>query len=113
VQEEVVVVTQQCPYTILCACPRKGGKTTSRHFATPPYSPDLAPCDYFFFLRLKEELCGIDFSQLRLMLHKGSHTGPSCKYLSAVFPAVIPTLADLHSSQQRLLRKDVDMCKRM
>jgi hypothetical protein len=27
--------------------------------------------------------------------HKGSRMGPSCKYLSAVFPAALPTLADL------------------
>jgi hypothetical protein len=32
----------------------------------------------------------------------GSHTGPSWKYFSAVFPATIPTLADLHSGQQQL-----------
>jgi histone-lysine N-methyltransferase SETMAR len=27
----------------------------------PPYSPDLAPCDFFFFPRLKEKLCGHRF----------------------------------------------------
>jgi hypothetical protein len=27
---------------------------------------------------------------------------PSCKYLSAVFPAAVPTLADLHNGQRRL-----------
>jgi hypothetical protein len=27
----------------------------------PPYSPDLAPCDIFFFPCLKEKLCGCRF----------------------------------------------------
>jgi hypothetical protein len=35
--------------------------------------------------------------------------GPSCKYLSAVFPAAIPTMADFHSGQ----REAVDICKCM
>jgi hypothetical protein len=34
--------------------------------------------------------------------HKGSCTGPSCKYLSAVFWTTIPTLTDLHSGQRQL-----------
>jgi hypothetical protein len=36
--------------------------------------------------------------------HKGNRTGPFSIYLSAVFLAVIPTLADLHSYQRRLFR---------
>jgi transposase len=31
----------------------------------PPYSPDLAPCDFFFFPRLKVNYMGIDFIQPR------------------------------------------------
>ena len=27
----------------------------------PPYSPDLAPCDYWLFRRLKDHLSGNDF----------------------------------------------------
>jgi hypothetical protein len=42
--------------------------------------------------------------------HKGSCTGPSCKYLSAVFPAAIPTLADLHSSQWWLFWGRIWIC---
>jgi hypothetical protein len=29
--------------------------------AHPPYSPDLAPCDYWFFSRVKEHLRGKRF----------------------------------------------------
>jgi hypothetical protein len=35
VQEELAVVPQQHPFTLLCACPRGAGKTTGRLFATP------------------------------------------------------------------------------
>jgi hypothetical protein len=39
------------------ACPRRAAKTTGHRFATL----DLAPCDYFFFPRLKEKLRGRRF----------------------------------------------------
>jgi hypothetical protein len=42
--------------------------------------------------------------------HRGSHAEPSCKYLSAVFPAAIPTLADLCSGQQYLFWGRVWIC---
>jgi hypothetical protein len=71
-----------------------------------PYSPDLAACDFFFFPRLKEKLRWRRFQSAEeigiRLCHKGNRTRPSCKYFSAVFPAAIPTLADLHSGQRRL-----------
>jgi hypothetical protein len=58
---------------------------------------------FFSFPTWKKSHVGVNFSWLRrASLHKGSQVGPACKYLSAVFPTAIPTLADLHSSQQRL-----------
>jgi hypothetical protein len=41
------------------------------------------------------------------------HLPPSCKYLSAVFPTGIPTLADLHSDQGRLFRGKMWVCVRI
>ena len=38
-----------------------------RNIATlehPPYSPDLAPCDFFFFPKIKSVLKGIHFSDI-------------------------------------------------
>ncbi len=35
--------------------------------AHPPYSPDLAPCDYFLFPRIKKELGGIRHANLQEM----------------------------------------------
>jgi hypothetical protein len=66
-----------------------------------PCSLDLAPCDFFFFPCLKEKLCGRRFlSAEEIVAATRSRMGPSCKYLSVVFPAAIPTLADLHSGQR-------------
>jgi hypothetical protein len=64
-----------------------------------PYSPDLAPCNFFFLspLERKATWASISVGRGDCHCHKGSCTGPSCKYLSAVFSAAIPTLADLHS----------------
>ena len=30
----------------------------------PPYSPDLAPCDFFLFLKIKKELAGRHFDRV-------------------------------------------------
>jgi hypothetical protein len=71
----------------------------------PPYSLDLAPCDFYFFPWLKKKATWalILVGRGDCHCHKGSCTRPSWKYLSAAFPAAIPTLADLHSGQQQLL----------
>ncbi len=38
-------------------------KKTSNCSPTPPYSPDLAPADYFLFPKLKKELAGNTMTQ--------------------------------------------------
>jgi hypothetical protein len=69
----------------------------------PPHSSDLVPCDFFFFPHLKEKLlASISIGQGDHHCHKGSRMGPSCRYLSAVLPADMPTLAGLHSDRRRL-----------
>jgi histone-lysine N-methyltransferase SETMAR len=80
----------------------------------PPYSPDLSPSHLSFFLSLKEKLHEESISVGRgdRPCRKGSQAGPSCKYLSTVFPAATLTVADLYSSQQATaLREDANMCK--
>jgi hypothetical protein len=34
----------------------------SQELNHPPYGPDLAPCDYFLFSKLKSDLCGKKFT---------------------------------------------------
>ena len=43
---------------------------TVRH---PPYSPDLAPSDFFLFLRMKDDLRGIRF-QSKVAMKKASES---------------------------------------
>jgi hypothetical protein len=59
----------------------------------------------FLFLSLLERKtmwASISVGQGDHHCHKGSRMEPSYKYLSAVFQAAIPTLADLQGGQQRL-----------
>jgi hypothetical protein len=65
-----------------------------------PYSPHLAPW-FLIFSLLERKATWVPFSvgQVDRHFHKGSNMGPSCKYFSAVFPAAIPTLADLQRGQ--------------
>ncbi len=44
-----------------------GRKNNIDLLAHPPYSPDLAPCDYFLFPRLKQELRGVQHRNLQEM----------------------------------------------
>jgi hypothetical protein len=64
----------------------------------PSYSPDLAPYDFFFFPCMKEKLRWCQFQSAEIITATREAV-PSCKYLSSVFPARIPMLADLHSGQ--------------
>jgi hypothetical protein len=98
VQVELAVATRQHRCTSLCACPRGAGKTTGHRFATP--SP----------LERKAMWASISVSRGDCHCHKGSRMGPSCKCLSVVFPAAIPTLADLHSGQPRLFWGSMWIC---
>jgi hypothetical protein len=60
-QEELAVATRQRPCTLLCVCPRGAKKIKDHCFATP----DLKQCDLFFFLHLKEKLCGHRFQSAK------------------------------------------------
>jgi histone-lysine N-methyltransferase SETMAR len=60
----------------------------------PPYSPDLASCDFFLFHHLKAKISVLQGGR---QCHKRCRMGISCQYVSAVFLAAIPMLADLHS----------------
>jgi hypothetical protein len=81
----------------------------------PPYSPDLAPCDFFLFPRTKSKLkvrrfqdvTAIQEQSLTVLHAIPKRTGP------AVLPAVTETLDPLHElgrgalsrGQQRVIRK--------
>jgi hypothetical protein len=65
----------------------------------------------FSFPVRKKNYAGINFSQSRRSsLPQEKPYGTFCKYPSPVFPAAIPTLADLHSGQQQLFWGRIWIC---
>jgi hypothetical protein len=64
--------------------------------------PKNLTLSFSFHARKKVMWVSISVSRGDRHCHKGSRMGPSCKYLSAVFPAAIPMLPDLRSSQHLL-----------
>lgn len=54
--------SRQCPLPYCQHCPWVFGQTQHRSFASPPYSPDLAPCDFFLFPKMKKLLRGRRFT---------------------------------------------------
>jgi hypothetical protein len=78
---------------------KQQGTLLSHH----PRSPDFIPCDFAFFSPWKKSLWGDNFNRpRRYHCLKGNCKGPSNNYLTGVYPAAMPTLADLHSGQQQL-----------
>ncbi len=43
------------------------GEQNMNLLAHPPYSPDLAPCDYFLFPRVKKKLGGVRHANVQVM----------------------------------------------
>jgi hypothetical protein len=86
------------------ACPRGAAKTTSHRFSTPSMLARSRTIRFpFLSLLERKATCALSsVSRRDRRCHKGSRMGPSCKYLSAVFPAAIPTLADLYTGQRQL-----------
>ena len=46
------------------AVPHKAGIATEYLLPHPPYSPDLAPCDFYLFPKIKQELSGRSFDSI-------------------------------------------------
>jgi hypothetical protein len=65
----------------------------------PSYSPDLAPFNFFFFPHLIESYVGVEFSAEEIVTATREAARDLPANILAVFAAVIPTLADLHSGQ--------------
>jgi hypothetical protein len=61
-----------------------------------PYSPDLAPCDFFLFPRMKSKLKGCRFQDVTEQIVDRRPTRDFKKSVPAVLPAVAETLDPLH-----------------
>jgi hypothetical protein len=103
-QEKLAIAAWQRPCTSLSTCPRGASKTTGHRSATPSILTWSRIMQFIFLSPLEKKAMWalISVSWGDCHCHKGNRTGPSCEYLSAVLPAAIPTLADLHSGQWRL-----------
>jgi hypothetical protein len=75
----------------------------------PPYSPDLAPCDFFLFPRMKSQLkwCNFqDVTEIQEQSLTALYAIP--KSVPVVLPALAETLDPLHTlgrGQQRVIPK--------
>jgi hypothetical protein len=69
----------------------------------PPYSPDLAPCDFFLFPRLKSELRGQGFDSSTAVLNGSEDDVKKC--VPARLPGLADTLGQVHSARSGLLWK--------
>ena len=71
----------------------------------PPYSPDLAPCDFFLFPKLKGVIKGTRFQDSKA--HNNSRNKGTTSDPNGIFPEVHRSMAaeirKVHSSSRRLL----------
>ena len=103
--KDLAVATGQHPRTSVCDVQNKLARQQVVALAHPLYSPDLAPCDFVLFLRLKEKL-------IEHYCHRRNRTRYYCKWLSKVFTEDILILADVHSCKTvNILRVCVDLWK--
>ena len=84
----------------------KMGIKTVRH---PPYSPDLAPCDFWLFAKLKEKLrgCRHDNWGDERGCDEG-HWHAHTRGLPWSIPVAVGTVQQVHYSRRRLLRRGLE-----
>ena len=58
------VAPRQCPGSRVAPHPQLSGKTSDIRWPHPPYSPDLAPAEFFMFPKLKTTLKGRRFQTI-------------------------------------------------
>ena len=76
----------------------------------PPYSPDLAPCDFWLFPKLKEKLRGCRYETIEEMkeaVTKVIDTLTQEDFHGGV-PVVVGTVQQVHCSRRRLLRRGLE-----
>jgi len=68
----------------------------------PPYSPDLAPCDFWLFPKLKNALKGQRFADITDIQCENVTASYSAKRFPRLFPAVAPSSHEMHSFTRRV-----------
>ena len=76
-----------------------------------PYSPDLAPCDFWLFPKLKENLRGCWYETIEEMKEAVTNvidTLTQHDFNGADLPKIVGTVQQVHCSRRRLLRKGLE-----
>ena len=60
----LAVSSQQCARSHITSPAELFGETSNRQVTQPPYSPDLVPCDFWLFPKLKSPLSGKRFQTI-------------------------------------------------
>ena len=74
----------------------------------PPYSPDLAPCDFWLFPKLKEKLGGCRNNWGDERGCDEGHWHAHTRGLPWILPDVVGTVQQVHCSRRRLLRRGLE-----
>ena len=75
----------------------------------PPYSADLAPCDFCFFPKLKEKLRGCRYETIEEMKEAVMKVIDTLTWgLPWGLPEVVETVKQVHCSRRRLLRRGLE-----
>ena len=87
---------------------KMGTKTVPHH----PYSPDLGPCDFSLFSKLKEGLRGCTWSCYSLKTDERGcdegHWHAHTRGLPWGLPEVVGTVEQVHCSRRRILRRGLE-----
>ena len=81
-------------------------KMSIKTVAYPPYCPDLAPCDFWLFPKLKEKLRGCRYETIKEI--KEGHWHAHTRGLPWGLPEVAGTIQQMHCSRRRLLRRGLE-----
>ena len=73
-----------------------------------PYSPDLAPCDFCLFPKLKEKLRSCHYETIEEMKEAMTKVIETLTGLPWGLPEVLGTVQQLHCSWRRLLRRGLE-----
>ena len=84
-------------------------KMDTKTVPQPSYSPDLAPCDFWLFPKLKEKLRGCCYETIERMKEAVTKViNTLTRGLPWGLPEVVGTVQQVHCSQRRLLQRGLE-----
>ena len=74
----------------------------------PPYSPDLAPCDFWLFPKLKEKLRGCRYETIKEIKEAVTKVIDTLTQVTWGLPEVVGTVQQVHCSRRRWLWRGLE-----